>query len=51
MEKKFLGIKLSTYFTVLMCLVAAFLLWLCVNISDVMGADALYLSDFVRSLV
>ena len=34
MKKKFLGIKLSTVFTVLICLLAAVLLWLYVKFSD-----------------
>ena len=33
MNKKFLGLKISTYLTALICLIAAFLLWLFVNIS------------------
>ena len=41
MDNKFLGIKISTYFTVLVCLVAAFLLWLCVNVSTMLGEQAL----------
>ena len=34
MKKDFLGIKLSTIFTVLICMVIAFLLWLYFNIIE-----------------
>ena len=34
MKKDFFGIKLSTIFTVLICLVIAFLLWLYFNIIE-----------------
>lgn len=39
MNKKFLGIKISTYLTALVCLVAAFLLWLFVNISGELSSE------------
>ena len=34
MNNKFLGVKLSTYLTFLVCLVAAFAMWLIFNIPD-----------------
>ena len=40
MNKKFLGIKVSTYITAFVCLIAAFLLWLCVNVSGLLGEEA-----------
>ena len=51
MDKKFLGIKVSTYITAFVCLIAAFLLWLCVNISDLLGEEvALALTEFYSIL-
>ena len=39
MNKKFLGIKLSTYLTAFLCLVAAFLLWLLVNMNGELSEE------------
>ena len=35
MNKKLFGIKLGTYLLLLLCLLAAFLIWIFVNISSV----------------
>ena len=51
MDKKFLGIKLSTYLTVLVCLIAAFLLWLCVNVSASVSREAACMLCNLRCLL
>ena len=40
MNKKFLGVKLSTYLAVLLCLIAAFALWIFVNLPDRLTDEA-----------
>ncbi len=52
MNKKFLGIKLSVYLTAFLCLIAAFLLWLFVNISGELsntGSSAL-VREYIMSI-
>lgn len=39
MNKKILGVKLSTYLTVLLCLIAAFVIWLIFNLPDSLNAE------------
>ena len=52
MNKKFLGIKLSVYLTAFLCLIAAFLLWLFVNISgELTNTDAIAaVREYIMSL-
>ena len=60
MNKRFLGLKISTYLTALVCLFAAFLLWIMINVSAelAMATDQNSISDattgifnFVNSLL
>ena len=50
MKKKMFGIKISTVFTVLCCLVAAVLLWLYVKFSDESGVNALLSTGLLNGL-
>ena len=49
MNKKFLGIKLSTIFTVFICLILAVIVWMLVNY-NLSSGEAVSLSDYVTLL-
>lgn len=50
MKKKIFGIRLSTYLTVALCLVAAFILWLYVNFPGESSNVTSLISDLIVSL-
>lgn len=50
MNRKFLGVKISTYLTVICCAVAAVLFWLFVKYTETTPLEAQAVVAFIRGL-